>query len=85
MTDTVYESLASWLDSGLPNPVYGLYSPTNSTKGPAIGTFATNAINDVLLGRAKVSSWRATVRDWRRRGGDAVRHEYEQALEARAS
>ncbi|WP_439689107.1 hypothetical protein ACRQ4C_14165 [Curtobacterium sp. SP.BCp] len=85
MTDTVYRSLASWLDDGLPNPTYGLYSPTNSTKGPTVGTFATNAINDVLLGRAPVASWRDTVREWRRRGGDAVRREFEEALEARAS
>lgn len=85
MTDTVYESLASWLDDGLPNPTYGLYSPTNSTKGPAVGTYATNAINDILLGRAPVSSWKGVVRDWRRRGGDAMRAEYEEALQARAA
>ncbi len=85
MTDTVHGSLSSWIDDGQPNPAYGLYSPTNSTKGPVVGTFATNAINDVLLGRADVSSWRATVREWRRRGGDAIRREYEQALEARSA
>ncbi|RPE82501.1 carbohydrate ABC transporter substrate-binding protein (CUT1 family) [Curtobacterium sp. PhB137] len=85
MTDTVYESLSSWVDRGLQNPAYGLYSPTNSTTGPALGTFATNAINDVLLGRAKVSSWKGTVREWRRRGGDAIRRENQQALAARSS
>ncbi|MFK4484344.1 hypothetical protein [Curtobacterium sp. AB7] len=84
MTDVVYESLSSWLDDGITNPTYGLYSPTNSTKGPAIGTYATSAINDVLLGRAPVSGWKGVVRDWRRRGGDAMRREFEQALEARA-
>ncbi|MGU3409535.1 hypothetical protein ACLBWP_05455 [Microbacterium sp. M1A1_1b] len=84
MTEVVYDSLASWLDDGITNPTYGLYSPTNSTKGPAVGTFATNAINDVLLGRAPVSSWKDTVREWRRRGGDAMRREFEQALAARA-
>lgn len=84
MTDVVYESLSSWLDDGITNPTYGLYSPTNSTRGPAIGTYATSAINDVLLGRAPVSGWKAVVRDWRRRGGDAMRREFEQALEARA-
>ncbi|WP_248703816.1 hypothetical protein [Curtobacterium sp. MWU13-2055] len=85
MTDTVHESLSSWVARGLPNPAYGLYSPTNSTTGPALGTFATNAINDVLLGRAKVSSWKGTVREWRRRGGDAVRREFQQAFAARSS
>lgn len=35
-------------------------------------------------GRAPVSGWKAVVRDWRRRGGDAMRREFEQALEARA-
>ncbi|ROS75795.1 carbohydrate ABC transporter substrate-binding protein (CUT1 family) [Curtobacterium sp. PhB130] len=84
MTDTVYESLASWLDDGITNPTYGLYSPTNSTKGPAVGTYATNAINDVLLGRAPVSSWKGVVREWRRRGGDAMRREFEEASAARA-
>ncbi|WP_144765740.1 hypothetical protein [Curtobacterium sp. 9128] len=83
MTDTVYESLSSWLDDGVPNPTYGLYSPTNSTKGPAVGTFVTNAINDVLLGRAPVSGWKNVVREWRRRGGDAIRDEYQEALQAR--
>ena len=40
---------------------------------------------DVLLGRAKVSSWKGTVREWRRRGGDAIRRENQQALAARSS
>jgi putative aldouronate transport system substrate-binding protein len=84
LTDIVYESLSSWLDDGIPNPCYGLYSPTNSTKGPAIGTYISNATNDILLGRAPVSTWRSTVKEWRRRGGDAMRDEYERALAARS-
>lgn len=85
MTDTVHASLASWIEDPVEDPTYGLYSPTNSTKGPVIGTYISGAINDILLGRTEVSGWKDVVAQWRRRGGDAIRSEFERALEARGA
>ncbi|SDR07671.1 putative aldouronate transport system substrate-binding protein [Curtobacterium sp. UNCCL20] len=85
MTDKVYESLASWLDDGVADPTYGLYSSTKSVKGAALTAWTTDAVNNVLLGRTRVSDWPSVVKQWRQRGGDAQRHEYEEALAARSS
>ncbi|RFU84379.1 extracellular solute-binding protein [Streptomyces triticagri] len=83
-TKEMYRNLKAVTPGMKPGPVHGLYSPTSSKKGELLGKFIDDTTNDVLLGRAKVSAWPETVRRWRRRGGDAMRAEYEQALEVKA-
>lgn len=83
--DIVYENLIKTAPNVVKDPTLGLYSPTNSTQGASLTSLLTNATNDIFLGRAPVSSWPAVVKDWRAKGGDAVRKEFEQALAARDS
>ncbi|OIV37339.1 hypothetical protein BIV57_11380 [Mangrovactinospora gilvigrisea] len=62
------------------NPVNGLYSDTYTNKGAELSTTMSTLLVDVVAGRKKISDWKAGVKTWRSQGGDAMRHEYEQAL-----
>lgn len=64
----------------LPNPTLGLYSPTQVHKGTSLNAMNTDYYNGIVTGRKPVSAideWRS---DWKSRGGDDIRHEYEEAL-----
>lgn len=78
--DTAYNHLKAILPTAILPPTYGLYSPTQSTKGKILDTRMDAITKDIQLGRAKLDSWDAAVADWRKSGGDAIRHEYEEAL-----
>ncbi|BDZ48515.1 lipoprotein [Frondihabitans sucicola] len=82
-TDSVYRNMLAMQPHAIQNPTYGLYSPTNSTKGSLLSTVLSNATNDIYLGRKPVSSWDSVVSQWRKGGGDAIRSEYERAFEAK--
>jgi putative aldouronate transport system substrate-binding protein len=64
--------------TALPYPLLGLYSATASAKGATLNTLVRNACGDVIQGRKSVASWKSTVEDWRKKGGDAMRAEYEE-------
>jgi putative aldouronate transport system substrate-binding protein len=78
--DVAYNHLKSILPTAILQPTYGLYSPTQSTKGKVLDTRLDSIMNDIMLGRAKLSAWDEAMADWRKSGGDAIRAEYEQAL-----
>ncbi|WP_328631413.1 extracellular solute-binding protein [Streptomyces sp. NBC_00356] len=84
-TEAAYRNLRTAAPHMKLSPTYGLYSPTSTTKGQLLTKLLDDSVNNILLGRAKVSSWPETIRQWRRRGGDAMRAEYEQALATRKS
>ncbi len=62
------------------NPVLGLYSPTNDMKNAELTQLRVDRVGPVVAGREPVSALDAYIRDWRARGGDTIRKEYEQAL-----
>ena len=66
----------------LENPTLGAYSPTSVSKAAEF----TQLINDrqltVISGREPLGSLDQLVKDWRSRGGDEVRKEFEAALKA---
>jgi len=78
--DVAYNNLKSVLPTAILSPTYGLYSPTQSTKGKVLDTRLDAVTKDIQLGRATVASWTKAVADWRKAGGDAIRHELEEAL-----
>jgi putative aldouronate transport system substrate-binding protein len=59
------------------DPTVGLYSPTNATRGASLNQAMTDGVNQILFGRAPVSSLDQLVKDWRTNGGDQIRSEYE--------
>ena len=78
--DTAYNHFKAVLPSAILPPTYGLYSPTQSTKGKILDTRMDAITKDIQLGRADVNSWDDAVADYRKSGADAIRNEYEQAL-----
>jgi putative aldouronate transport system substrate-binding protein len=65
---------------GIDNPTYGLYSPTAIAKQQELGTFTQDRMVAIIAGREPLSSMDAFVADWRSRGGDQMRKEFEQEL-----
>jgi putative aldouronate transport system substrate-binding protein len=65
---------------GIDNPAYGLYSPTAIAKNAELQTLTNDRMVGIITGREQLSSFDAFVNDWRSRGGDQMRKEYEQEL-----
>lgn len=69
----------------VPNPIAGLYSPSDASKGISLRTTFTDHLYDILFGRQPVSALDDLVKEWRANGGDTIRSEYEKGFqEARA-
>ena len=62
------------------DPTVGLYSVTNATKGASLTQAMTDGVNQILFGRAPVSTLDDLARTWRANGGDQIRSEYEDAF-----
>jgi putative aldouronate transport system substrate-binding protein len=65
---------------GLDNPTEGLYSPTDAQKASELNQLRRDRLTAIILGREPFSAFDQYVKDWRSRGGDQIRQEYEQAL-----
>ncbi|MEU4195672.1 extracellular solute-binding protein [Kribbella sp. NPDC026611] len=78
--DVAYNHLKTILPTAILPPTYGLYSPTQSTKGKIMDTRLDAITKDIQLGRAGLDSWDDAMANWRKSGGDSIRAEYEQAL-----
>ena len=65
---------------GIDNPALTLYSPANIEKGPALNQFATDQATQIVTGRQSFDSLDGAIAEWRSRGGDDIRKEYEDAL-----
>ena len=42
----------------------------------------TDAQNEIITGRKPLSTWKDAVRDWKQKGGDNIRSEYEESFAA---
>ena len=65
----------------VPNPIAGLYSPTDGSKGIVLRTAFLDGLSDILFGRAPISGYDDLVQKWRANGGDTIRAEYEKAFQ----
>lgn len=74
---------AEYVALGVQNPTLGLYSPTMVEEGSVLGQLATDRQIAVITGREPVDALDDLVTEWRGRGGDRMRAEYEEALAAR--
>jgi putative aldouronate transport system substrate-binding protein len=68
---------------GIDNPVEGLYSATNATRGGELNQLRQDRLVAVITGREPFGAFDRYVSDWRGRGGDQIRQEYEDALKER--
>ena len=67
---------------GIQNPVVGLYSRTNADKASALNQMMGDGFLDIIFGRSDMGRYDQLVKDWRSQGGDQIRSEFEQALQA---
>jgi putative aldouronate transport system substrate-binding protein len=67
---------------GIQNPVVGLYSNTNASRAASLNQKMADGFNDIIFARAELSTYDRLVSDWRSQGGDQIRSEFEQALQA---
>jgi putative aldouronate transport system substrate-binding protein len=65
---------------GQANDALGLYSPTEATKGGELNQLRIDRIGAIVTGRSPLTAIDDLARDWRSRGGDQIRKEYQDAL-----
>ena len=70
---------ADLLAIGVDDPTWGLYSPTNSTRSGELSQLQSDRTVAIVTGREPVSTWDFFLKDWRSRGGDQIRKEYQDA------
>jgi putative aldouronate transport system substrate-binding protein len=67
---------------GIENPTLTLYSPTSVERGAELGQLLEDTVNSVVTGREPLSALDEMENEWRNRGGDQIRQEYQDALDA---
>lgn len=77
-----YQAQKEHFAATVPNPIAGLYSPTDGSKGIALKNTFVDRLNEILFGKQPLSAYDDLVKDWRSNGGDTIRAEYEQAFQA---
>ncbi len=74
------ELAARMLAVGIDDPTEGLYSPTAIAKSSELSQLRTDRETAVVVGREPFGALEQMIKDWRSRGGDQIRQEYEAAL-----
>lgn len=67
---------------GVDNPVLTLFSPTNAMKGGELNQLLIDRTIAIVTGREPLTALDQWIKDWRSRGGDTIRKEYQDALKA---
>jgi putative aldouronate transport system substrate-binding protein len=65
---------------GIDDPSWPLYSPTNVAKAAELNQFGFDRVSAVITGREPLSALDDAIKEWKSRGGDQIRQEFEQAL-----
>ncbi len=69
------------MPTGISNPTTGLYSNTASSKNATADKTFQDGVNDVIQERRPFSELKTLVTTWRNSVGDAMRTEYQDALQ----
>ena len=67
---------------GVSDPTVGLISSTQITKGAALAQPVTDGTTDIIVGRRPVSDWDGLVRDYFGAGGEQIRTEFMNSIQA---
>lgn len=70
-------------ENTVPNPTRGLYSEVNSRLGPSLSQHISDVRNDVVFGRRPIEDLDTAIEEWRTRGGDEVRADFERLIQER--
>lgn len=64
------------------DPTQGLYSPTFTKNGPVLSKLVEDTVNDVVYGRKSTDELQKMQEQWRSRGGDDIRKEFQDLLKS---
>ncbi|MFE6038635.1 sugar ABC transporter substrate-binding protein [Streptomyces sp. NPDC056452] len=64
---------------GIADPSVGLLSKTMNAKLNELQLLREDAMKAIIMGRKPLSSWDATIKDWKAKGGDQAADEYAKA------
>ena len=78
-----YQSLE--IPTAIADPTRGLFSNTNATKNATIDKAFNDSINEIIQGRQPESGLDDLISKWKSGGGDTIRSEYEEQLQAAGS
>jgi len=67
---------------GSDSATQGLFSPTFATKGTELAQLQLDRTVAIVTGREPLAALDVWIKDWRSRGGDMIRKEYEEGLKA---
>ncbi len=65
---------------GIDNPATGQFSATNAAKAGELTRLHIDRTNSIIQGRDPLAALDTYVKEWRSRGGDMIRKEYEMAI-----
>jgi putative aldouronate transport system substrate-binding protein len=77
---TDYEKIA--IPVGIPDPAWGLTSPTSEKTGVRLNQSMLDALTDIIASRRPLSDYDQAVNDWQSNGGEQIRTEFSQAYAA---
>jgi putative aldouronate transport system substrate-binding protein len=69
------------LAKGVDDPTLTLYSEANVSEGGTLSQFIYGKTTEIVTGRESLESLDDAVAEWRDRGGDRVREEFQQSLQ----
>lgn len=67
---------------GIDNPAQNLFSETAIAENQTLGQLVADQLSSIVTGRDDISSLDSMVSEWRERGGDTIRAEYQEAYAA---
>ncbi len=65
---------------GIDNPALTAFSPTNAVKSTELNQLGADRITAIITGRDPLTALDAYIKDWKARGGDQIRKEFEQDI-----
>jgi len=66
---------------GIDDPSWPLYSATWTAKSTELRQFGFDSITAIVTGRQPMTALDDYIKEWKSRGGDLVRHEFEQSMQ----
>jgi putative aldouronate transport system substrate-binding protein len=76
----IQDYMKELLPIAIQDPTLGLYSETDQTEGALLGNLQKDAMWEIVNGRLPMSAFDQLVKDWRAKGGDKIRAEFEEEL-----
>lgn len=77
----IQENAIRALELGVDDPTRPLYSETNISEGPTLTQFGQDTITSIVTGRELLDLLDSVIEEWRSRGGDQIRAEFEEAIQ----